>query len=370
VSGNWRSVELKHLLALRSIAATGTFWAAADRLDASQSTISDHVAALEALTGQRLIERSRGRRAVELTAAGRLLLAHAIGIDDRLHAAEADFRAFLAGRAGALRIGIYQSVANKVLPVVMRQFRERWPDVEVHLSEASQDDELLREVEQGGLDITFAIQPVGSGPFETLDLMHDPYVLLVERGSDLAGRRPSVSELDGATMVGYRPGRTGGGAENFLLGHGIQPRMIFRANDNATVQAMVAEGVGVALIPLLAVDERHPKTTIVELAESIPPRVLTAVWHLDRYRQPAASAFVDMAKTVASRIERAHDVLLRGLPGLIHQAARDLSTLAERTPANQARRARSSRLLWSRWVYGRGPNLEARSSQPNPRFET
>jgi DNA-binding transcriptional LysR family regulator len=312
---NWRSIELKHLVALRSIAATGTFWAAAERLDTSQSTISDHVAALEALTGQRLIERSRGRRTVELTASGRLLLAHAIAVDDRLHAAEADFRAFLAGQAGTIRIGIYQSVAKKVLPVVMRQFRESWPNVEVELLEATQDDAMLRGIELGELDVAFAIQPVRLGPFETLDLMHDPYVLMVERGSDLAGRRPSVTELDGVAMVGYQPGQTASGAENFLLGHGIRPRMVFRTNDNGTVQAMVAAGVGVALAPLLAVDEWDPGSAIAALAEPIPPRVLTAVWHRDRYRTPAASAFVDIAKNVAGRIERAHDQFLAGRPG-------------------------------------------------------
>jgi len=90
---NWRSVELKHLRALRAVADTGTFWAAAVELNSSLSTVSDHVTALEALVGQRLIERSRGRRTVELTEAGRVLLGHAEAIEARLRAAEADFAA-------------------------------------------------------------------------------------------------------------------------------------------------------------------------------------------------------------------------------------------------------------------------------------
>src|SRR2546430_17718415 len=67
---NWQSVELKHLRALRAVAETGTFWAASGQLNASLSTVSDHVSALEALVGQRLVERSRGRRTVQLTEAG------------------------------------------------------------------------------------------------------------------------------------------------------------------------------------------------------------------------------------------------------------------------------------------------------------
>src|SRR5260370_24256776 len=137
---NWQSVELKHLRALRAIAEAGTFWAASEQLNASQSTVSDHITALEALVGQRLIEGSRGRRAVQLTEAGRVLLGHADAIESRLHAAEADFRAYAAGRSGSLRVGIYQSVANKVLPEVMRRFRHGWPDAEGHGTAAPPDD--------------------------------------------------------------------------------------------------------------------------------------------------------------------------------------------------------------------------------------
>src|SRR5438445_8298854 len=136
---NWGSVEIKHLRALRAVASTGTFWAAAEALSSSLSTVSDHIADLEALTGQRLVERSRGRRTVELTEAGRLLLGHADAMESRLRAAEADFRAAAAGLSGSLRVGIYQSVANKVLPEVLRRFRQGWPDVEVVVTEADHD---------------------------------------------------------------------------------------------------------------------------------------------------------------------------------------------------------------------------------------
>src|ERR1700757_2166551 len=94
---NWQSVELKHLRALRAVAETGTFWAAAEQLSSSLSTVSDHITNLEALLGERLVERSRGGRTVTLTEAGRLLLSHAEAIEARLRAAEADFRAYAAG---------------------------------------------------------------------------------------------------------------------------------------------------------------------------------------------------------------------------------------------------------------------------------
>ena len=307
---NWQSVDLKHLRALRAVAARGTFWAAAEELHESLSTVSDHVGALEALVGQRLVERSRGRRTVEVTEAGRLLLGHAAAIEARLKAAEADFRAFAAGVSGSLRIGIYQSVANKVLPETLRRFQAKWPEVDVRVEEGDHDVELVDAVERGELDLTFAIQPIREGPFEVRELMRDPYVLLVPAKSARRWARPSVADLADAPMVGYQPGKHQELAEDFLLGRGVRPRFVFRSNDNATVQAMVAAGLGVALSPLLAVDENDPKVRVLRLSEPVPPRVLVVVWHRDRYRSPAASAFVDTAVAVASEIERAQASLL------------------------------------------------------------
>src|SRR5437660_1137584 len=218
---NWQSVEIKHLRALRAVADTGTFWAAAEQLNSSLSTVSDHVGALEALVGQRLIERSRGRRTVSLTEAGRVLLGHAEAIESRLRAAEADFRAYASGRSGSLRVGIYQSVANKVLPEVMRRFKRRWPDVDVQLSEATDDNDLIDAVERGDLDLTFAIQPIPAGPFEVRELMRDPYVLVTPAGSAMASHRPRIGDLAGLPMIGFQHGKHQDLAEDFLLGRGV-----------------------------------------------------------------------------------------------------------------------------------------------------
>lgn len=308
---NWQSVELKHLRALRAVAETGTFWKAAEELNSSLSTVSDHVSDLEALVGRRLVERSRGRRTVHLTEAGRLLLGHAEAIESRLHAAQADFRAYAAGVSGGLHVGIYQSVANKVLPVVMRRFKARWRDVDVQITEGDHDVELVDAVERGQLDLTFAIQPIAEGPFEVRELMRDPYVLVVAESDASRWAAVRVADLDGAPMVGFQPGKHQEQAEDFLARQGVRPRFVFRSNDNGTVQAMVAAGLGVSLAPLLAVDQSDPKIRVLRLAEPVPPRVVVIVWHRDRYRPPAAATFVDMALAVASGIERDAETFLR-----------------------------------------------------------
>lgn len=116
------SIELKPLLAIRAVAKAGTFWQAAELLQSSHSTISDQIAALERATGQHLVTRSRGRRTVQFTDAGNLLVEHATAIEARLRALDADLQAFARGEAGVVRVGIYQSLANRMLPELMRKF--------------------------------------------------------------------------------------------------------------------------------------------------------------------------------------------------------------------------------------------------------
>ncbi len=295
------------------MAVTGTFWAAATELNTSLSTISDHLGALEALVGQRLVERSRGRRTVELTDAGRLLLGHAEAIESRLRAAEADFRAYAAGVSGGLRIGIYQSVATKVLPETLRRFKARWPEVDVQATEETNDLALVEAVERGSLDLSFAVAPLPDGPFAVRELMHDPHVLVVTAAAAGAWRQARVTDLDGAPMVAFESSRHQVLTEEFLAGLGVKPRVVFRSNDNGTVQAMVAAGLGVALAPLLAVDEDDPNVRVLHTVEPVPDRVLVVVWHRDRYRPPSASAFVEIAVQVGAEIQARHAALLAKL---------------------------------------------------------
>src|SRR5438128_11016192 len=125
----WPGLELRHLLALHTVAQTGTFGRAAEQLGYTQSAMSQQIAVLETLVGQRLLERSRGQSGVDLTEAGRLLLAHADSILARLRAAHADFAAFESGALGALHVGTYQSVSTRILPGLMRDFSTAWPNV-------------------------------------------------------------------------------------------------------------------------------------------------------------------------------------------------------------------------------------------------
>lgn len=300
---HWPQLELRHLQALHAVAEEGTFWGAADRLDCSQSAVSQQVAALERIVGQRLVERWRGRRKVELTEAGRLLLRHADAVVSQLEAARADLRALAAGAAGTLRVGTYQSVAARIVPVVLQEFRRAWPAVAVELTEHPTDEQLMDQLRTGRLDLSFAVAPLSEGPFDSVELLRDPYVLMVPSRSPLAEGTTRLGDLAGAPLVGYRYCRTIDQAEGALRRAGVEPRVVFRSDDNGTVQGMVRAGLGVALAPRLAVDESDPGVRVLSV-EGLPERVILLAWHRNRYRPPAASAFVQTARAVCSRLAR------------------------------------------------------------------
>ena len=151
---------MRHLAALEAVETEGSFGRAAVKLGYTQSAVSQQIAALERIVGEKLVERPGGPRPVALTEAGRLLLRHARAIVARLQAAQADLSALSAGEAGSLHVGIFQSVGAKILPEVMRRFTSAWPAVDVELRESHSDAELADLVERGILDISFVQLPL------------------------------------------------------------------------------------------------------------------------------------------------------------------------------------------------------------------
>jgi DNA-binding transcriptional LysR family regulator len=301
-SDQWLGVELRHLAALQAVAEEGSFGRAATRLGYTQSAVSQQIATLERLVGERLVERPGGPRPVSLTEAGTVLLRHAEGIVARLRAAQADMQALQEGTAGSLRVGTYQSVGARVLPEVMLRFSGAHPQVDVQLSE-SEDGALLRQVEEGDLDLTFIQLPLPDGPFEAIELLRDPHMLVVPASSPLAsGPPPSLREVAEMPLISYRTCTSGSQVESQLRMRESAPDVVFRSDDNGTMQGMVAAGVGVALMPLLAVDLADPRTRALDMSGKLPPRVIGIAWHRDRVQSVAARSFIDLAGDVCAEI--------------------------------------------------------------------
>jgi len=299
----WLGVELRHFAALEAVARTGSFGRAAASLGYTQSAVSQQIGTLERIVGERLLERPGGPRAVTPTEAGRLLLRHAEAIVARLRAAEADMAALRDGGAGALRVGTFQSVGAKILPELLRRFLALWPRVEFELKESASDDELIGLVERGELDLTFAMLPLADGPFDAQEVLRDPYVLVVPADHELAAAgRGVLADLGDVPLIGNRACRSTRLAESELEMRGVDLDVVFRSDDNGTVQGLVASGFGVALVPLLAVEPNDERVRLLEVEPEIPHRRIALAWHRDRHRSPAARAFLELAAEVCADV--------------------------------------------------------------------
>ena len=299
-SDRWLGLDLRHLVALKTIADEGSFGRAAERLGYTQSAVSQQIAALERIVGLQLLERPGGPRRVSLTEAGQVLLRHAEAIQARLLAAKADMSALEAGDAGRLRVGTFQSVGTKIIPTLLRRFGASHPGVDVVLRESQDEDELLEMVERGELDLTFWTLPVLGEPYETVELLRDPYVLVVPAGSPLAQlkRPPTLKEIVLQPLIGFNQCRAMAHVELQLSAAGRAPDFVFRSDNNGTVQGLVGAGVGISVSPRLTVDEDDHSIEVIDLHGRIAPRIIGLVWHRDRHRSPASEAFVGSAVDV------------------------------------------------------------------------
>jgi molybdate transport repressor ModE-like protein len=298
----WLGLEFRHIVALDTVARTGSFGRAAAELGYTQSAVSQQVAGLERIVGEKLIERPGGPRSASLTEAGEVLLRHAEAIVARLDAARADIAALRAGESGRLRIGTYQSIGARLLPAVMRHFADEWSAVEIGLSEPHTDRELYELLERGELDLAFCSLPLAEGPFDALELMSDPYILLVPADSDLAERDEATLDDVGETPV-IGCAATGERLLDALRACGYSLEFAFRSDNNGTLQGLVSAGFGIALIPLLAATPDDPRVAVVRFNPPVPPRRIAVAWHRDRHRSPAARAFIDAAREVSAELD-------------------------------------------------------------------
>lgn len=299
-------VELRQLEAFRAIAQAGSFHGAASELGMSQSVMSQHLASLEKAVGLRLIERGRGRRHTELTQAGNILIKYVQTIEANLGAASADLQQLRDGRAGIIRVGTFQSVSARILPKLLSRYAKEFPQVTVQIHESRDDQELLPLLETGELDFAFTALPLAPGPFEAVAVIRDPWVLLTQVDSPLATRKSalSVSALENIPLIGF--GATGivqTQLEEYMRGHGLNPNIVFRSNDNVAVAELVASGFASAVLPALTVYKQDKR--VVRIPMDIPTRTLALAWNEHRTQLPAAQTFVSLVKQICKELSKA-----------------------------------------------------------------
>lgn len=291
------TLDLRHLRALAAVADVGTFGRAAEWLGYTQSAISQQVAALERVLGAPVFDRPGGPRPVELTPLGALVLGHADVMMTQAERAAHDIDRFLAGAIGRIDVGCFQSVLTAVVPSVLGRLRAERPDVDVGLVQEELNDDLADAVVAGEVDVAFLHAP--DPRVEAVELFIDPFVLVARTG-DVTDGPVDPAMLDGAPVIAELDNPCQRQIDDGLRGQGVEPDVVFRTNDNLAVSAMVRAGMGMAVVPLLAVEVEDPRLSVHRLDPSIPPRHVSVAWASGRTLSPVAERFVELAQEVTA----------------------------------------------------------------------
>ncbi len=297
-AGSWHGVELRHLAALEAIAKEGSFSGAGTRMGYSQSAISGQIATLERLVGARLVTRLRGSRKVAITPEGQLLLDHAKVINARLSAARADLLSARDDGAPVLRIGTFQSVSQTLLPGLFRRLLQEPVPVLTSLREDADIDRLVDLLVAGELDVAFVLLPVAQPELETIQVLSDPWTVVVRHDHPLASlRRPvSAQDLSQVPIVTYERCRSQNFIEGSLAAAGAQLRVVTRLADYRSVLTLAGAGLGCGLVPRLAVEadleaSAKGRLRVLTLADQ-PPRLVGLAWNRDRRASEVVDRFI------------------------------------------------------------------------------
>src|SRR6202050_429008 len=175
-------LNVARLKVLDEVARRGSFSAAADALDYTQSAISQQIAALEQETGMTLLQRHP--RGVSLTAAGQTRVANAEGLLARLEAAEAALGAIAGLRGGRLRMASFPTAGATLMPLAIATFRSSYPDVELTLAE-SEPEQIVPRLRAGDIDLALLFEFAGETLLDVdmtrVELLEDPMYLALPR---------------------------------------------------------------------------------------------------------------------------------------------------------------------------------------------
>jgi DNA-binding transcriptional LysR family regulator len=298
-------LNVARLRVLREVIRQGSFSGAAAALSYTQSAVSQAIATLEAETGATLVERDR--RGIRPTAAGAALVDHVDGILARLDAAQADLDTILGIRGGKLQMASFPTAGATLMPPAIAEFRLQHPDVELSLIEG-EPEEIAPRLAAGELDLALLFEFRGGGErlapgLKQVQLLEDPMHVALPQTHPLADRPVLTLEdlQDEAFIQTSAHSPCARHVVRCCRAAGFEPIVSFESDDYQTVQGLVASGVGVALIPELALRGTTRDDIVVrELHPESPQRRVVVATRRGKGVLPAAQAMVATLRRVAT----------------------------------------------------------------------
>ncbi|MFM9447164.1 LysR family transcriptional regulator [Streptomyces acidiscabies] len=298
-------IEARHLRVLRAVATTGSFSAAGRELGCTQPAVSQQMKALETSVGTPLLV--RGGREMRLTEAGEALVRHASGILAGLTAAEEEIAAIAGLRAGRVRLVSFPSTSSTLVPAALAALRAAHPGTRVFLEEAEppRSVTLLRD---GDCDVALAFRYEGAAAdteewadLVVRPLLTDRLVALVPERHPLArAAAVGIADLAREPWIAGCP-RCRRQLVEVCESAGFTPRIDFATDDHPAVVGLVAAGLGVAVLPRLALESVRPRGVRTLALEPAVRREVVALTLPDLARVPAVAATLEELERAAVR---------------------------------------------------------------------
>jgi DNA-binding transcriptional LysR family regulator len=288
-------VDLGQLEAFVQVANQRSFSRAAEALFLTQPSVTARIQALERDLGERLFERSG--RGVRLTEVGSVFLPHAERVLQALNEGRDAIDALRNLQSGSLILASATTVSTYILPTVLKAFRSRFPRVEVSVRTGRSEQVLqmlLQDEAQVGL-----VRAVYHQDIETRGLIEDELVLVANATDELASQGSvTVEQLGNHPFIFFdRNSSYYSLAQGLFRQHGVVPRIQMELDSMEATKKMVEEGLGLAMLPRMAVERELANGTLVEIdlqGMRTPTRQIALISRRSRPLGPVAQAFVEI----------------------------------------------------------------------------
>lgn len=293
--------KLSQLRALVAIADWGTFGKAALHLDLSQSAVSHAIATLEETLGVVLLH--RGRQGAVLTPVGADIAQEARQV---LAALERIGQTAVQARgleAGQVRVACFRSVATHLLPQLINQFQQRYPDIKVTLTEYYTTENIEEALQQGRADIGFILLPTENSALETWEILRDEYVVLLPPSEPHFAQTTWEQLMQYPMILPPRHVTCCRIVQDYFEVYNRPFNIAYEITEDSTVLSMVMQGLGISIMARLAAEPIPPSMQVASLPEPLE-RIIGVAIATDTFQTPAVYAFLDVLKHAKASIDQ------------------------------------------------------------------
>jgi LysR family transcriptional regulator, hydrogen peroxide-inducible genes activator len=283
-------MEVQQLRYVCAIAETGNFSRAAERCQITQPSLSQQVLKLEEDLGVKLFDRLG--RSVRITEAGRAFIPHARAILEQLEAARSSVAEKNADLHGSVAVGVIPTVAPYLMPSYTAAFAKKYPDAKLRIVE-EMTSVLVDGLRELSIDVAILALPLRHKDLEMFPIRTEPLFAVLKRGDPRASAESlALKDLRGESFVMLRDGHCFRDLSIGACTHArITPNIAFESGQFSSILGMVAAGVGVSLIPEMAID-RNVGCTYVRLSDTHATRTIVAAVLRGRSFNRVQRAFV------------------------------------------------------------------------------